>query len=68
MVFQRKGCTIVFGVCLLQALDTEIIREFVDRIIVHKAEKIDGHRQQRIQIVYNCIGIVDIPARHEKTA
>lgn len=26
------------------------------------AEKVDGHRQQKIQIIYNCIGAVDIPA------
>lgn len=46
----------------IQTLDAEIIREFVERIIVFQAEKVDGHRQQRIQIVYNCIGAVDIPA------
>ena len=38
------------------------IREFVEKIIVFQAEKVDGHRQQKIQIIYNCIGAVDIPA------
>lgn len=46
----------------IQTLDTEIIREFVEKIIVFQAEKVDGHRQQRIKIVYNCIGAIDIPA------
>lgn len=42
-------------------LDAEIIREFMERINVFQAEKVDGHRQQRIQIIYNCIGAVDLP-------
>ncbi len=49
-------------------LNAEIIREFVDRIIVFKAEKVNGHRQQKIQIVYNCIGAVDLPTIKGKTA
>lgn len=52
----------------IRELDAEIVREFVDRIIIHKAETVNGHRQQRIEIIYNCVGIVEIPARHEKTA
>ena len=52
----------------IRELDAEIVREFVDRIIVHKAETINGHRQQRIEIIYNCVGIVEIPVIHEKTA
>jgi site-specific DNA recombinase len=42
-------------------LDAEIIREFIDKIIVFKAEKVDGRRTQRIQIFYNCIGAIDLP-------
>lgn len=38
----------------------------VERIIVFQAEKVDGHRQQRIQIVYNYIGALDIPSKTEK--
>ena len=45
----------------IRELDAEIIREFVERINVFQAEKVDGHRQQRIQIIYNCIGAVDLP-------
>ena len=52
----------------IRELDAEIVREFVDRIIVHKAETVNGHRQQRIEIIYNCVGIVEIPVIHEKTA
>ena len=52
----------------IKTLDAEIIRAFIDKIIVFKAEKVDGKRQQRIRIFYNCIGAVDIPEKHEKTA
>lgn len=45
----------------IRELDAEIIREFVERINVFQAEKVDGHRQQRIQIIYNCIGAVVLP-------
>lgn len=45
----------------IQKLDAEIIREFVEKVIVFKAEKVNGCRQQRIQIIYNCIGAVEIP-------
>jgi uncharacterized protein (UPF0371 family) len=46
---------------LITELDAEIIREFIDKIIVFKAEKVDGRRTQRIQIFYNCIGAIDLP-------
>lgn len=52
----------------IKELNAEIIREFVEKIIVFKAEKIDGHRTQRIQIIYNCIGAVELPSKQEKTA
>ena len=49
----------------IQKLDAEIIREFVEKIIVFQTEKVNGHPQRRIQIVYNCIRAVDIPADKE---
>ena len=52
----------------IKKLDAEIIREFVDKIIVFKAEKVDGKRQQKIRIYYNCIGAIDIPKMESKTA
>ena len=45
----------------IQELTAEIIREFVEKIYVYKAERIDGKRVQRIRIVYNCIGDFDPP-------
>ena len=52
----------------IQELDAQIIREFVEKILVFKTEKVDGRRVQRIRIIYNCIGAIDIPEKDEKTA
>ena len=51
-------------------LTAEIIREFVERVYVYKAEKINGQRVQRIKIIYNCIGEFSLPniPTDEKTA
>lgn len=45
----------------IKELTAEIIREFVEKIYVYKAEHIDGRRVQRIKIIYNCIGEFDPP-------
>lgn len=44
----------------IQELTGEIIREFVEKIIVFKAEKVDDYRQQCIRIIYNTIGVIEI--------
>ena len=43
-----------------------IINEFVDKILVHKAEKIDGERVMEIEIYLNFIGKVELPAQELK--
>ena len=41
----------------LQELNAEIIREFVEKIYVYKAEKTPtGRRTQKVKIIWNCIG------------
>lgn len=57
----------------IKELTAEIIREFVEKIYVYKAERIDGRRVQRIKIVWNCIGEFEPPAststtKNEKSA
>ena len=39
-----------------------MINEFVDKVIVHAPEKIDGERTQEIEIYLKFIGKFDIPA------
>ena len=43
-------------------LTTPMINEFVDKVIVHAPEKIDGERTQEIEIYLKFIGKFDIPA------
>lgn len=45
----------------IQTLTSEIVREFVEKIYVHKAEMVDGRRVQKIRIVWNCIGEFTTP-------
>ena len=40
----------------VKELNAEIIREFVEKIYVHQAERINGNKVQRIRIIWNCIG------------
>ena len=50
----------------IQELTAEIIREFVEKVVIHQAEKIDGRRVQKIRIVWNCIGEVAVPAKEKQ--
>ena len=43
----------------LTELTTEILHEFVDRIIVHAPDKSSVRRLQEIEIIYNHIGEFD---------
>lgn len=38
-----------------------LLREFVQKIVVHEAETIDGERHQQIDIYYSFIGMLDLP-------
>ncbi|MDS1029946.1 recombinase family protein [Bacillota bacterium LX-D] len=51
----------------IKELTAEIIREFVKKIYVYKAERIDGRRVQRIKIVWNCIGEFESPVSTSTT-
>ena len=41
-------------------LTPAILREFVDKIVVHEADRSSGHRVQRIDIHYNFIGEINL--------
>lgn len=44
----------------ISTINPELIREFVDKIVVYQAEKINGKQEQRIKIYYNCIGTIEV--------
>ena len=39
-------------------LTPEIVREFVEKVIVHEKQVIDGKRTQAVEIIYNCVGMI----------
>lgn len=45
-----------------------VLNEFISRIEVHAPEKIDGKRTQRIDIIYNAVGIINAPTQEELAA
>ena len=47
----------------IQELTPAIVNEFVDKVMVHKIEEIDGERVQEIEILLNYIGKVELPAQ-----
>ena len=47
-------------------LTPALLREFVDKIVVHEADKSSGHRVQRIDIHYNFIGEIDLSPEYNR--
>ena len=45
----------------IRELTPTIINEFVKKIIVHAPDKSSGHRRQKIELVWNFIGEVNLP-------
>lgn len=39
-------------------LTPEIVRTFVEKIIVHEKERVDGKLRQTVEIIYNCVGVI----------
>jgi DNA invertase Pin-like site-specific DNA recombinase len=51
----------------IQELTPAIANEFIDRIIVHDPEKAIGNRVQKVEIIYNGVGAVEIPTTQVNT-
>ncbi len=45
----------------LTELTPEIVHEFIEKIVVHSPERIDGKRHQTVDIYYNTIGLWTVP-------
>lgn len=39
-------------------LTPEIVRTFIEKIIVHEKEKVNGKTRQTVEIIYNCVGVI----------
>ncbi|MBR6533056.1 MAG: recombinase family protein, partial [Clostridia bacterium] len=44
-------------------LNAQIIREFVEKIIVHRSATPEGKKIKELEIVYNCIGSLNLPQK-----
>ena len=44
-----------------KTLTGRMLTELIDRIEVHQSEKVDGVHIQRLTILYNCVGAIEIP-------
>ena len=44
-----------------EKLTPEILRSFIDKVIVHEKTKVDGHYRQTVEIVYNFVGAINRP-------
>ena len=45
----------------VRKLTPEIIRQFVDHIDIHQAEKTKGESTQQIDIYFSCVGKIELP-------
>ena len=43
-------------------IDAEIIRTFIEKVIVYEAVQVDNVKTQKVKIIYNCVGAVSIPS------
>ena len=42
-------------------VDADLLNDLVDKIVVHAPDKSSGHRRQKIELVWNFIGEVNLP-------
>ena len=44
-----------------EELTPEILRAFIEKVVVHERTKVDGHYRQTVEIFYNFVGAIDRP-------
>ena len=47
--------------CSFDELTPEILRSFIEKVVVHEKTKVDGHYRQTVEIFYNFVGAIDRP-------
>lgn len=47
-------------------LTPELVREFVQKVVVYQAEKVDGRRAQRIDLYFNGVGQILLPIQEKR--
>lgn len=49
----------------LEKLTADVVREFIDKIVVHHRKEENGVTTQKVEIYYNVIGKVELPSLYE---
>ena len=44
-----------------EELTPEILRAFIDKVLIYEKQKVDGHYKHTLEIIYNFVGAVEIP-------
>ena len=52
----------------IEELTPEIVREFIEKVVVHEKQKIDGKKVQAVEIVYNCVGVIPALVKSDAAA
>jgi len=42
----------------INELTPDLVRNFIEKVVVHQAEKTDGKRKQVVEIFYNGVGAI----------
>lgn len=50
---------LIYKYSSFEELTPEILRSFIDKVIVHEKTKVDGHYRQTVEIVYNFVGAIN---------
>lgn len=52
---------LIYKYSSFEELTPEILRSFIEKVIVHEKTKFDGHYRQTVEIFYNFVGAIDRP-------
>jgi DNA invertase Pin-like site-specific DNA recombinase len=61
----ERFLTLVRSYTEIDALSPTNLNEFIEKIVIHAPDKSSGHRQQKVEIYYNFVGILDLPSEDE---
>lgn len=52
---------LIYKYSSFEELTPEILRSFIEKVVVHEKTKVDGHYRQTVEIFYNFVGAIDRP-------
>lgn len=52
---------LIYKYSSFEELTPEILRSFIEKVVIHEKTKVDGHYRQTVEIFYNFVGAIDRP-------